>query len=1301
MIQPPDGNGPVNDAERRVVHTLVATLPENYIVIPNIEISEPGRQRFEYDVIVVSPHAVYVLEVKDWWGKIVGDNVGWLVNGRSRKAPIGATERKAKVLKSKLVAARPALVRVRVEAAVVLASEPSSIDLTPEAAERTFSLDKVLAFMMHPEAIRQNPNCIAELRLVIAEAIAGVGKRRQPVLRFGDYEVVETLEQDEDEAVYRARHKDMPAAPEVRLRVVTLSRYLLTEAQRAARKQQLFREMEALLRMGSHPNVIAARTVFEDDSGRVVVVLDSTEGRTLRQRLNNGTPLTVEQRIGILVGVCRALAHAHSHGVIHRRVTPESILIDELGTVRLGQFGFSKLLVPQAATVWDADAPSSLDRRYLAPELNDPALGAPNPGTDLYGLGCIAFELFAGTPPFEGPEQAFIGPPSVPVEMPQLLAEVLPSLLRADPTVRAQDTKGALATLESLQGSGRSRPATGPKNDYEPGDLIDGKFEVRERLGEGGFSNVYRVYLAMEDREFALKIFNASDAYDKVQREIQILRSINHEHIVKVVWADQTQAKQWYIVTELVKGQPLSEYTEGAKRLAPQEALTIILDLLGALEAIQPDEQRIAELRAKSELSADEFEELQHLQSGGIVHRDIKPQNLILSEDPEQGIVLIDFNIASKVGDPVVTVSGTPRYQAPDANYTNWTVSTDLFATAVVLYELLCAEHPYEDGQPRVDRVPIDARQFNGGFSPELCAFLTRACSPLAEQRFSSAREMRAALAAIDSLIVITRKATRGVLTPELARLLENVPRNVNPFVREFLTLGSQARISNRSTRGLTDIARATYVPTRLDDELAISLLSGHHTLVVITGNAGDGKTAFIQQVECLAKEKGAIVEHSTDNGTHLQFANHRIVTLYDGSQDEEQRTSDDVLKEFFAPFAVNANIDHGTVRIGAINEGRLRDFAQAFRQDFPVVLDLLTQLDSPGSSEQDERIVLVNLNLRSLTGGGDQSIFTRQLRSIVDGPFWEPCQACDYRTRCPIKHNVDTFRDPTSGALVAERLRRLIDLVRLRRRRHLTMRDLRSIISFILFRDRTCEEIGEVLRVNEPMEIADLAYFQGIGGLGVASGSVRDRVADLLAEADVALVANPNEDRSLAQGRSPRRMNFPSRESDYPMELLMEAQRRAGYGYEGNPPTARRVHEALRRLVFFERSDDRWWDMLPYRKLKEFEKALDASAAGTRSQLRDEIISALSSAEGIGDPKRGEALWIATNDEIESGVRSYRRFAAADFMLGIVELSATYVEWQPDQLQLLHTPSGVALPIGVELAGDPRAIARRPCALA
>ncbi len=112
-----------------------------------------------------------------------------------------------------------------------------------------------------------------------------------------------------------------------------------------------------------------------------------------------------------------------------------------------------------------------------------------------------------------------------------------------------------------------------------------------------------------------------------------------------------------------------------------------------------------------------------------------------------QGAKLLDFNIASRVGDPVKTLSGTPPYQAPDVDNTRSDVSTDLFAVGVVLYELLCnGKHPYDGGKPMVGEDVRDPRSIRADLNGDLAKFLVKASAPSREDRFATAQEMKVAL---------------------------------------------------------------------------------------------------------------------------------------------------------------------------------------------------------------------------------------------------------------------------------------------------------------------------------------------------------------------------------------------------------------------------------------------------------------------------------------------------------------------------------------------------------------------------
>ncbi len=190
LIEIGTGEGPVNEGERRVLATLIEQLPDAYSIIPNVEIADPGGQRWEYDAIVVAPHAVYAIETKEWTGRIRGDEQEWLVNGRSRKAPMLAAGRKAKILKNRMVYRAQVLARVWAEAAVVLATDPEHLDLTAEAARRVFALTDIVGFITDPSQVGQRPDAIIDLQTMVVKSLTPELRARTGPLVFGPYEVV-------------------------------------------------------------------------------------------------------------------------------------------------------------------------------------------------------------------------------------------------------------------------------------------------------------------------------------------------------------------------------------------------------------------------------------------------------------------------------------------------------------------------------------------------------------------------------------------------------------------------------------------------------------------------------------------------------------------------------------------------------------------------------------------------------------------------------------------------------------------------------------------------------------------------------------------------------------------------------------------------------------------------------------------------------------------------------------------------------------------------------------------------------
>jgi serine/threonine protein kinase len=312
---------------------------------------------------------------------------------------------------------------------------------------------------------------------------------------------------------------------------------------------------------------------------------------------------------------------------------------------------------------------------------------------------------------------------------------------RADYVFIQESLIDTVTTHDTLDEESR-RPEAPPREEPAVGSLFAGRFKIEREIGRGGFSEVFEVFDEVEQATRALKVFKSIRASEQIRREIAYLRKVEDPHVMRVYWADRTPEGRWYLVSEYVEGVPLSEIIDDHK-VSVEDALAIGEELLMALEAIHPNETRIRQLK-EGDLTEEQFAELQELQDAGFVHRDVKPGNIILGA---RGVKLLDFNIASRAGAAVHTRSGTPPYQPPEGDLAVWDVTADLFAAGVVLYELITGEHPYEGELPRSDREPRDPRNFRPDLPGPVAAFLTRASAPNKAARYSSAREMRRALA--------------------------------------------------------------------------------------------------------------------------------------------------------------------------------------------------------------------------------------------------------------------------------------------------------------------------------------------------------------------------------------------------------------------------------------------------------------------------------------------------------------------------------------------------------------------------
>jgi predicted Ser/Thr protein kinase len=272
------------------------------------------------------------------------------------------------------------------------------------------------------------------------------------------------------------------------------------------------------------------------------------------------------------------------------------------------------------------------------------------------------------------------------------------------------------------------------------GELIAGRYELEELVGSGGMSSVYRAHDRLLERRVALKILHEQftrdeDYVERFRREARAVAQLTHPNIVTVIDRGEQDGRQ-FIVFEYVDGMNLKELVAQEGRLSPREAIELGLQVARGL-AFAHDQ--------------------------GLVHRDVKPQNVLLDADGRAKVT--DFGIAHAVDVDGMTITGTimgtSNYIAPEqARGQPVDEQTDVYSLGCVLYELLAGEVPF-DGDSFVaiamrhvnDPVP-SVREVRPDVPPRLDWAIQRAMAKDHDDRFDSmtdfAAELEASYAELD-----------------------------------------------------------------------------------------------------------------------------------------------------------------------------------------------------------------------------------------------------------------------------------------------------------------------------------------------------------------------------------------------------------------------------------------------------------------------------------------------------------------------------------------------------------------------
>jgi len=263
--------------------------------------------------------------------------------------------------------------------------------------------------------------------------------------------------------------------------------------------------------------------------------------------------------------------------------------------------------------------------------------------------------------------------------------------------------------------------------------VLAGRYELLEKIGEGGMAVVYKARCRLLNRFVAVKILKPEYVKDikfieNFRRESQAAASLNHPNIVNVYDVGK-EGNIHYIVMEFIEGRPLSDIIREQAPLSPARAVSIAKQVAQALAVAHAHH---------------------------IIHRDVKPHNILITD--EGNVKITDFGIAKAVNTSTImgntgTVMGSVHYFSPEQARGGYVdEKSDIYSLGIVLYEMLTGEVPFDAENPvsiavmHMNEEIVPPSEIMPGISRELEDIVLRATDKFQVNRFSSAEEMVDAL---------------------------------------------------------------------------------------------------------------------------------------------------------------------------------------------------------------------------------------------------------------------------------------------------------------------------------------------------------------------------------------------------------------------------------------------------------------------------------------------------------------------------------------------------------------------------
>jgi len=1194
---------------------LAENLPEDWFVIANRQLDTPKRE--EVDFFVLGKNNLFLLEEKSWGPTVIYGDVRWsVINkfGRSaeRKSPLIDISTKARITATWLRDNVNAFSNIRRHSVIdaVLMTHPE-INLQPRIGAnengKIFTLAESATWLLDYDS-KNFDGVFKELREPILRLLLDYVQRDFRILKFADYKVKSRLTPaDDNSGIIVFEAENAITGVEYQLLCVDSAD---DAGDKLRRNYSVARELQPRQRSWNN-----AGPFWDSENDLIVYPFEKPEGAISFEQLREDSNKEIFELYSaslneILLDGFTALDELAQSKILHRTLCPSRIWITRGLKIVFTDFRNSHLGGDLTVGVNALD-PISLD--YRAPECSGNIYLAQEK-SDLYAFAASATKVFGlNLDKFDGEtdNSDFVQ---------KVLRNCQSEDINSRPSAReaAERIKQLISPELVVEEIERSLDEqVKPEDDFESAG-VDRRFGenyvVQEKLGTGASGTTWLARYESDDEVRLVVIKEARDGVDfeVLNEEYANSRKISPHPRCSRGFDMRRDPKPGAIVNTYMGGMTLKKYLD-INSLPLEDVETVFISALEILD---------------------------HIHNQGYIHGDISPNNILVDESLKAAN-LIDFGDLHPFG-PINSEFGTRNTYAPEiATLKEVSSKTDIYSlSATFIHLLLGRPHRFidrgdtEEGFERRPMLDEEKLQFGPDYS-DFIEILFEAITVDVSERLNSNNLRQKILA---------RRSTQHRVP------VIGLKNQVNPYVdriRSLITSSSAASSGaiaelatfNEQDKNFYDL---TYIETGLETKLLPKIISGKKRVILLTGNPGGGKTSFLYTVkDKLLNEGGKLETEANQFGNEPEWSilydGRKYHAVLDASQSDGPRSANQVVES-----ALRMAVENGGVALIAINDGRLKQFASRYEDEFP---DFARAVDSYFSNEDiDNDFIIVDLKNRSVVDLSGKGLIIDSIETLSQDSLWGKCVECALQDICPINDNRKKIKQNIPASRIAE----LTLETYLRRRERPNFRRIRSALGYLITGDETCEDIAAKADLGElnfdNSRLYNLAF--------------RHKSGDVLIDSwngyDPALRISPK-----------LRLNISSRIQENSATELEQA-----------------IYTTFARKTFFGEIPDLYGEIIPEISAYSFLNLYREYLSGFKSDI-SLILQGLSRLSGVHMSYRGGLSVSEVNKG--TGWAVIKLIPESEFSLRVDREISDYFDTTPESLTLLHEKTSLSFRMNID----------------